>query len=127
MDLGDEEIADNIVRGKYRLFEYAVFHWPTLIHRLDGKRRSHEDLLKRLVERGTNFEFGNDETPIRHYRDEQVRKNMPQAYDMVCHTFQLHVDDRRWDWNWRNSKSICLTFYLLFVFVACPFAQNSQH
>ncbi|KAI1122503.1 hypothetical protein F5Y10DRAFT_72272 [Nemania abortiva] len=105
MDLDDEEIADNIVRGKYRLFEYAVFHWPTLIHQLHGKRRIHEDLLKRLVERGTNFEFGNYETPTRHYRDEQVRKNMPQVYDMVCHTFQLHLDDRRWDWNWRNSDS----------------------
>lgn len=117
MELDDEEITDNIVSGKYRLLEYAVFHWPKLIHQMNSNRRDYGKLLERLIGKGANFEFESHGTAKRHYRNEHLRKAIPDAYDMVCKTFQLHLDDRRWDWNWHNS-----TF-----FIACCLPDSAEY
>ncbi len=103
VELDDEEITDNIVGGKYRLLEYAVFYWPKLIYEMDSERRDYGKLLERLIEKGANFEFESPETAKRLYRNEHLRKTIPDAYDMVCKTFQMRSDDRRWDWEWHNS------------------------
>ncbi|KAH7148334.1 hypothetical protein EDB81DRAFT_792040 [Dactylonectria macrodidyma] len=109
VDLDDEDIQENILAGKYRLFEYATFFWPTLIHQTnDEERRSGHlgKLLDRLMQRGGNYRFKSateHSKPL--FKNSFLQNTSPEAFAMVCETFQFRLDDKRFDWNWSNSET----------------------
>src|SRR6266480_6596271 len=102
-----EEIDEKILTGQYRLFQYASFYWPALLPPIEssGASRELEKLLDRAVENGRNYDFesdtGNSESL---YKNEYLQRKLPQVYDMLCATFRFHLDDKRWEWNWGNSR-----------------------
>ncbi|KAH7253331.1 hypothetical protein B0J15DRAFT_447743 [Fusarium solani] len=109
VDLDDEDIQENILAGKYRLFHYATFFWCTLIYRTNGQdRRSSQrrELLDQLIQRGRNYRF---KTAAEHskplFNNSYLQKKSPEAFAMVCEALQFHLDDKRFDWNWSNSES----------------------
>jgi hypothetical protein len=108
VDLDDEDIQENILAGKYRLFHYATFFWCTLIYKTNGQdRRSSQrrELLDQLIQRGRNYRF---KTAAEHskplFNNSYLQKKSPEAFAMVCEALQFHLDDKRFDWNWSNSK-----------------------
>jgi len=120
MELDDEELTNNILSGKYRLLEYAVINWPNLIPQINPKSSGYVKLLERMIDKGRNFEFEGHQT-TRHYRNEHLRNSRPDAYDMVCRTFQLHLDNDRGEWNWENS-----TFFICLSLINCSRIDSQQ-
>ncbi|KAM5360852.1 hypothetical protein ACJZ2D_013481 [Fusarium nematophilum] len=111
VDVDDEDMQRNILAGKYRLFEYACFFWPTLIHQINGEEQRSEHhigkLLDELMQRGRNYRFKSAATAHSEslYKNPHLQKRSPEAFKMVCETFQFHLDDKRFDWNWSNSET----------------------
>lgn len=109
VDLDDEDIERNILGGRYRLLEYATFFWPTLIYRINDEERRFvhvAKLLDRLVQEGRNYRFkGTVEDSKPSFENSYLQKEFPEAFAMVCEVFELHLDDKRFDWNWSNSKT----------------------
>ncbi len=103
-ELDEGEIRERIVQGRYRLFEYAVFYWPRLLIQVNNRGSDYGELLKKMIDTGENGYFTNREPPKRLYQNDQLRRTSPAAYDMVRRTIEFHFDDRRWDWNWDNSR-----------------------
>ncbi|KAH7150359.1 hypothetical protein B0J13DRAFT_549979 [Dactylonectria estremocensis] len=109
VELDDEDIQENILAGKYRLFEYASFFWPTLFHQTNNQERRSEHVVKLLdglMQRGRNYRFKSatdHSEPL--YKNPHLQKTSPEAFAMVCETFQFHLDDKRFDWNWSNSET----------------------
>lgn len=108
VDLDDEDIQENILTGKYRLFEYAALFWPKLVYETNDReqRPAHlRELLDRLMQRGRNYRFkGTTERPKPLIKNSYLQRKCPEALAMVCEALQFHLDDRRYDWNWSNSK-----------------------
>ncbi|KAL6355681.1 hypothetical protein LRP88_11285 [Fusarium phalaenopsidis] len=109
VDLDDEDIQENILAGKYRLFEYAALFWPTLVYETNDREQhsTHlRELLDRLMQRGRNYRFkGTTERPKPLIKNSYLQRKCPEALAMVCETLQFHLDDRRYDWNWSNSET----------------------
>ncbi|RSL44831.1 hypothetical protein CEP53_011049 [Fusarium sp. AF-6] len=109
VDLDGEDIQENILAGKYRLFEYAASFWSTLIYETnDQERRSghRRELLDRLTQRGRNYRFkGVTEHPEPLLKNSYLQRKSPEALAMVCEALQFRLDDRRHDWNWSNSDT----------------------
>ncbi|KAF7555032.1 hypothetical protein G7Z17_g2472 [Cylindrodendrum hubeiense] len=109
VDLDDEDIHENILAGKYRLLEYASFFWPKLIQQTnDGDEVSHRlrNLLDGVIQQGRNYGFKRTtDLPEPLYKNIPLQLKSPEVLTMVCETFQFHLDDKRWDWNWSNSDS----------------------
>ncbi|KAL2672527.1 hypothetical protein Neosp_013239 [[Neocosmospora] mangrovei] len=109
VDLDDEDIQENILTGKYRLFEYAAMFWPKLVYETNNQeqRPAHlRELLDRLMQRGRNYRFkGATELPKHVIKNSYLHRKCPEALAMVCEALQFHLDDRRYDWNWSNSET----------------------
>ncbi|KAI5458907.1 hypothetical protein BGZ63DRAFT_389893 [Mariannaea sp. PMI_226] len=109
IDLDDEDINGNILTGKYRLFNYVSSFWPTLFHRASESRSGSDDLktlLERVLQRGRNHHFKSDTENSETFDENIYRRNTsPETLTMICKTFQFHLNDKRWDWNWDNSNS----------------------
>ncbi|RSL95801.1 hypothetical protein CEP52_011839 [Fusarium oligoseptatum] len=109
VDLDEEDIRENILAGKYRLFEYAASFWSTLIYETnDQERRSghRRELLDRLMQRGRNYRFkGVTEHPEPLLKNPYLQRKSPEALAMICEALQFRLDDRRYDWNWSNSDT----------------------
>jgi hypothetical protein len=108
VDLDDEDIQENMLAGKYRLFEYATFFWPTLIHQTNDEERHSGHLgtlLDRLMQGGRNYRFKSAKEHSKlPFKNSYLQNTSPEAFTMVRDTFQFHLDDKRFDWNWSNSK-----------------------
>ena len=107
LELANEEIDEKILTGEYRLFQYASFYWPALVPPITGQEDSRdlERLLDRAVERGRNHDYEDDTENIdSRFKNEYLRGKLPDVYDVLCATFKFHLDNRRWEWKWDNSK-----------------------
>ncbi|KAF4452091.1 NACHT domain protein [Fusarium austroafricanum] len=107
-DLEDEEIRGKILIGKYRLFEYASFYWPTLVQRALKHEYSYSlaELLNFMLQQGKNYSYVNlaqESGPP--FKIPRLQKDLPNVFDMLCETFRFYTDDKRLDWNWGNSDS----------------------
>ena len=114
---GDEgDIQEQIRHGRFRLFDYASFYWPVLLHDIISVKREKTDiqrdkLLGRLLERVSrklqNFDFVTKE-PLQGLKVDQkwsrVNDEDLDSNAILCGAKTFHSDERRWGWNLKNSK-----------------------
>ncbi|KAF5721586.1 NACHT domain-containing protein [Fusarium mundagurra] len=107
-DLEDDEIRGNILVGKYRLFEYGCYYWPTLVHQSLGRDypRSLVRALAVMFQQGKNYSFVHptDESGP-PFRCPKLQEESPEVFLMLFETLRFYLDDRRFDWNSGNSDT----------------------
>ncbi|KAI9146903.1 Vegetative incompatibility protein [Paramyrothecium foliicola] len=109
LDLDEEDLTANILGGKYRLFEYASFHWLNLIHQLNRECELHSLTvqLNRLISkcRNHNFRSRTAEMTLQLKNQQNIGRFDPQLSDMLRAIIIFFTDEYRWDWNWSNSDA----------------------
>lgn len=107
LELDDQDVEDNILRGNYRLFEYANFFWPRCVAEMNPTAEESDSLgqlFDRIIQGGRNDEFRTHiEGPVPDYKNQRLESAMPEVYHLVCESLQFRVMDKRWDWNRDNS------------------------
>ncbi|KAH8887852.1 hypothetical protein GQ53DRAFT_872606 [Thozetella sp. PMI_491] len=112
-DLDDEEVIENILTGKYRLFEYASFYWSVLVRTIQDNQDSSRQLgmlLERVIENGRNDNFddrfeGDSNTVELVYKNNFLHNEILAAYDMTCAVLKFRSNEKRWNWNLGNRNS----------------------
>ncbi|KAH8704111.1 hypothetical protein BGW36DRAFT_287051 [Talaromyces proteolyticus] len=108
-DVDDDRISRDIMRGKYRLLQYAHFYLPTLLQRLNSMSPVSESvgrLLDRLARHCSNDKFQpmvNSREPP--YANDHYKNHWPIGYECARRTFQFHIAEKRWSWNQSNSEA----------------------
>ncbi|KAE8391110.1 hypothetical protein BDV23DRAFT_182821 [Aspergillus alliaceus] len=108
-NLDDDQISGDIMCGRYRLLQYAHFYFPTLLQRMNNIRPNSYlvgKLLDRLARRYSNDEFQTIvDTRDPPYINQHYKKHRQRGYECARQTFQFHLAERRWGWNWSNSEA----------------------
>ena len=111
--LDDEDIDKKIHNGHYRLLQYATICWPMFIPPIDRAGNSSEltPLLEGVIAHGRKLDFDDEtddadspEDTEPHYQNAQLQADAPDVYDMLRATFRFRLDEKRWEWNWTNSR-----------------------
>lgn len=107
-ELEDQEVEEDILKGTYRLFEYANFFWARLFNETSsGKENSNRlgALLEKIIQVGTNYSFqGGQQGPIPPMKNQDLKILMPDVFYVLHETFRFQLMDERWEWNQDNSK-----------------------
>ncbi|GKZ31234.1 hypothetical protein AbraIFM66950_011525 [Aspergillus brasiliensis] len=117
LDLDEGDIQEQTRHGRFRLFDYASFYWPVLLHDIISVRRETTDsrrnkllgrLLKRVSRKLQNSDFITTEPPqglTVGQKGSRVNDEDLDSNAIICGAKQFHSNERRWGWNMKNNES----------------------
>ncbi|KAL2213134.1 hypothetical protein CC79DRAFT_1391107 [Sarocladium strictum] len=109
LDLGDDEIKENILNGTYRLFEYAYLYWPTMLGQLGPQIRSTsvKSALDRLVLDKETNQVPHDKMEGLHlsYMNPDLERSQPAVFRVLCDIFRFYLSEKTLDRNRSKSDS----------------------
>jgi hypothetical protein len=119
-EIEEEDLAENIFSGGYRLHAFAASQWVGLVRKCAGMLRNRTPpdelitLLEHFITERENMEYkGLNEHALEYVELEPFKERWPKLHTMLCHASKFHqldVGDWRLDEGTLNLSPMMFTY-----------------